>query len=114
MSTGVPVTSNSPVEEVSVVAAPAGVDSDKPVPPYSFEIVPEPSPEEASVICVAVLTIIARHRPKAKKSARTYERLNPAVWKAARRPRPTPHLIRGIEPSIAWRLSGLIAKPFGR
>ncbi len=83
--------------------------------PFSFVIEPEPSPEEASAITAALITVLSGQRQKRRTDAEWAAiRARRAIWQAARRPRPTPHLLRGIEPSTAWKLSGLIGKPFGR
>ncbi len=83
--------------------------------PFTFFIEPEPLPEEASAITTALITVLSGRRPKRRTDEEWAAiRARRAIWQAARRPRPTPHLLRGIEPSTAWKLSGLIGKPFGR
>lgn len=114
MSTNLPAEGTSHREEIPVVVATPTPRAGKPPIPYAFEIVPEPSPEEASVITAALISVFERRRSRPQKQRRIGEIQSRTAWKAARRPRPTPHLIKGIEPSLAWKLSGLIGKPFGR
>ena len=81
-----------------------------------LEIYPEPNEEELAAISAAIVTLV-QSMQISRSSTRlllTSSSLRAAAWKAARRPRPTPHLIRGLEPGIAWKLSGLLGKPYGR
>ncbi|MER3395557.1 MAG: hypothetical protein C4318_06975 [Acidimicrobiia bacterium] len=83
---------------------------------YAFVITPEPTPEETSAITAAVVAIMQSEASASTERQRaTIEPSKKrAAWKAARRPRPTPHLMKGLEPSFAWKLSGLLGKPYGR
>lgn len=82
-----------------------------------LQIEPEPTEEESAAITAAVTALLEQSltTPRvASASPSTTAAMRGAAWKAARRPRPTPHLIKGVEPGTAWRLSGLLGKPFGR
>jgi hypothetical protein len=81
-----------------------------------IEIHPEPSEEELAAIAAAIVALVGSMKSSrpAALSLQSSSAMRAAAWKAARRARPTPHLIRGVEPGIAWKLSGLLGKPYGR
>ncbi|RIK10928.1 MAG: hypothetical protein DCC49_01590 [Acidobacteria bacterium] len=85
-------------------------------PARRIAITPEPSEEEAAAIAAAVELLLAAEAEE--RSSTSFSQVSPwrrsAPWRAATRPRPTPHFPRGVEPSLSWRLAGRVGKPFGR
>lgn len=79
---------------------------------------PEPTEEEAALIAAAVEMLLEQEAAEARSAGGASKRLSPwrsaAPWRAATRPRPASQLPKGVAPSLAWRLSGRIGKPFGR